>query len=62
MTERKFLQMRLEGLKKWRKEICEEFGNFPSFYSIQWFLDQMKQIDKRINEVKEALTPKTHNQ
>jgi len=45
------LETRINHLKQWRKDICEEFENFESFYTISWFKNQLKQIDELINKL-----------
>lgn len=52
------LRLRINNLKKWRKDICEEFGNFPMFYTIQWFLNQLKQIDDLLENLENITTLK----
>jgi hypothetical protein len=51
MNEGRLLRIRIESLKEWRKEICEEFGKWPTHYTMEWFFDQLKQIDTLVNKL-----------
>ena len=57
------LQARTKHVKKWKEEIKEEFQEYEAFYTIEWFLEQMKLMDallKRL-EVKEIEAYKEFN-
>jgi len=55
MTNAKMIRTRLRELRKWRREVCDEFERWPTFYTSKWFIDQMKMFDKKIEEYESQL-------
>jgi len=55
MTNAKMIRTKLRELRKWRREVCDEFERWPTFYTSKWFIDQMKMFDKKIEEYESQL-------
>ena len=54
-------QKKLIELYKARKEFCEEFGKWPMFYSVRYFLTKLAEIDKAIFELGGPTHPMTES-
>lgn len=53
---------RIDAMKKWRREICEEFGDWPMYYTVEWFIDQLRQIDSQISKYELLLNSENEKQ
>jgi hypothetical protein len=55
------IKQEIKNLYRARKEFCEEFGKWPMFYSVRYFLTKLAEIDKALFELGEPPHLMTEN-